>query len=212
MEALLMACNIPPGVLRQQWPFQRWPDYREDLWLKVLKRINKQFVPFYGNIIGSDISDSSIKLARSYLDGLWQLKNYCPNISFRVADCVSWEIEKDLAQISSQKGGSNKGANSRKENDNENQNNNHLMVVTNPPWGLRLRSEPTEEIWKDLGFFLKNNIGGGEAWVLTGNKKSETTKHLALKSTKKIPLKIGGVQTVLVNYNILPKWKDEFKE
>jgi len=199
LEALLMACNIPPAVLRENWPFQRWPDYREDLWLKVLKRTNKEFTPFYGNIVGSDISAHSIKLANGYLDGLWQLKNYCPNIYFRVGDCVSWDVEKDVSEHFHQKISNNEKERSQ----------NKLIAVTNPPWGLRLRSEPTEEIWKDLGFFLKNNIGGGEAWVLTGNKKSETTRHLGLKATTKTPLKIGGLQTVLVNYNVLPKWKDK---
>jgi 23S rRNA G2445 N2-methylase RlmL len=51
-------------------------------------------------------------------------------------------------------------------------------VVSNPPWDLRL-SRGAEDSWEDLGRFLREELGGGEAWLLSGNP--EMNKHLGLR-------------------------------
>jgi hypothetical protein len=56
-----------------------------------------------------------------------------------------------------------------------------------------------------LGQFLRENIGGGEAYILRGGPKSETSRYLGLQALRNRPLKIGGVNTVLSYYKVLPK-------
>lgn len=42
------------------------------------------------------------------------------------------------------------------------------VVLSNPPWGLRLADEDGEA-WKKLGLFLKQNARGGDAYLICGN-------------------------------------------
>jgi len=60
-------------------------------------------------------------------------------------------------------------------------------------------------LYSFLGHFLRENIGGGEAYILRGGPKSETSRYLGLQALKNTPLKIGGVNTVLSFYKVLPK-------
>lgn len=57
------------------------------------------------------------------------------------------------------------------------------LVVTNPPWDLRL-TEGAEESWTALGQWLKREAGGAQAWTLSGNP--ELTRALFMKASRKV--------------------------
>lgn len=75
------------------------------------------------------------------------------------------------------------------------------LVVSNPPWDLRL-SEGAEESWEAMGRFLKREAGGGTAWLLSGNP--DVTRGLRMKVERKVPIEQAGLSLRLLKYSVLP--------
>jgi putative N6-adenine-specific DNA methylase len=77
------------------------------------------------------------------------------------------------------------------------------LVVTNPPWGVRL-TETMSESWESLRVFLRQNCAPGtEAWVLCGDK--DATKHLGLRRSQSFVLQTGQQDLRWLQYMILDK-------
>ncbi|GFH17189.1 UPF0020 domain-containing protein [Haematococcus lacustris] len=104
------------------------------------------------------------------------------------------------------------------------------LVVTNPPWGLRLGSqrsdddqdageergghrglspdlEPGDEgqlesSWRSLATFLRAQCPDATALVLSGNKNA--FNYLRMKTFRKRPLTVGGVEARVHAYHVLP--------
>ncbi len=67
-EALMIACNIPPGYLRKKWGFFHLPEFSEKKWEKIKSKIESKIKSIeYGKIEGSDISKKEIEKARNNL-------------------------------------------------------------------------------------------------------------------------------------------------
>ncbi len=64
IEAAMKACNIPSGYYRKYYCFKKWRDFDEDLWNKVIEDASKEIIESEGRIIGSDISEESIDIAK----------------------------------------------------------------------------------------------------------------------------------------------------
>ena len=80
------------------------------------------------------------------------------------------------------------------------------VVVTNPPWGQRLKPADLAEPWKRLGNFLKSHCDGAFAWILSGSK--EATRHLRLKAASKHPLRHGKLDCRVLCYAIEGRKKE----
>jgi len=75
------------------------------------------------------------------------------------------------------------------------------VIVTNPPYGIRLgRDENLEMFYKYLGDFLKQKCKGSAAFVYFGERKY--IKKIGLKASWKIPIKAGGLDGRLVKYEM----------
>ena len=57
------------------------------------------------------------------------------------------------------------------------------LVVSNPPWGMRLEKD-CEEAWRGLGAFLRRECGGSSAWLLSGDKR--LTRELRMRAGSKL--------------------------
>ncbi len=75
-----------------------------------------------------------------------------------------------------------------------------LFIVTNPPYGERLKEEDIIEFYKEIGNTFKREYRGSEAWVLSSN--FEVLKFIGLKPSKKIPLKNGALDVKLQKYEM----------
>ena len=62
IEAALIALNIPPGIYRKEFAFEKWNDFDEDLF-DTLYNDDSYERPFDFHIYGSDISPRAIKIA-----------------------------------------------------------------------------------------------------------------------------------------------------
>ena len=64
IEAALIAANIAPGVYRNNYAFQQWPDYDEELYNKIYNDDSAER-EFTHKIYGSDIEGKAIAIARA---------------------------------------------------------------------------------------------------------------------------------------------------
>jgi len=75
------------------------------------------------------------------------------------------------------------------------------VIVTNPPYGIRLgRDENLEMFYKYLGDFLKQKCKGSAAFVYFGERKY--INKIGLKASWKKPIKAGGLDGRLVKYEM----------
>ncbi len=71
------------------------------------------------------------------------------------------------------------------------------VLVTNPPYGMRLGEKvEVENLYKELGDFLKLKCNGTSAFIYTG--EPSLRKHIGLKTTRRIPLDNGKLEGVLL--------------
>ena len=75
----------------------------------------------------------------------------------------------------------------------------HLQMVFNPPYGERIPVE-METFYKNIGDTLKQNYKDTEAWFITSNL--ESLKHVGLRTSRKIKLYNGSLESRLVKYDI----------
>lgn len=75
-------------------------------------------------------------------------------------------------------------------------------IVFNPPYGKRIETKnfSIEDFYKQIGDHLKQNFAQSEAWMFTGNLKA--LKHFGLKTSKKIILFNGPIESRLVKYEL----------
>lgn len=62
IEAALIALNIPPGIYRKEFAFEKWTDFNEELFDSLYNDESYER-PFMNLIYGSDISPKAIKVA-----------------------------------------------------------------------------------------------------------------------------------------------------
>lgn len=75
---------------------------------------------------------------------------------------------------------------------------NPALMITNPPYGERLRPEDLSQIYHTLGAKLKKEFQGGEAWVITS--KEELFDAMRLRPSFKVPLQNGALDCELRKY------------
>ena len=81
-----------------------------------------------------------------------------------------------------------------KKNDNE-----KLFIVTNPPYGERLTVDEIS-FYSSIGSYLKHNYSNSNFWMFTSSIIG--IKNIGFKSSKKIKLKNGKIETYLLCYEI----------
>lgn len=65
IEAAMKACNIPAGYYRKYFCLKKWRDFDEELWNKMIEDASGEIIEPEGRIIGSDISEESIEIAKT---------------------------------------------------------------------------------------------------------------------------------------------------
>ncbi|MBT8259997.1 MAG: class I SAM-dependent RNA methyltransferase, partial [Bacteroidia bacterium] len=64
IEAAMIACNIPPNLMRKEFAFERWQDWDVDLFEKIEESLLKKTRDFHYKILGYDKSPSAVKKAK----------------------------------------------------------------------------------------------------------------------------------------------------
>lgn len=76
------------------------------------------------------------------------------------------------------------------------------LVVTNPPYGIRLEQDPVEleQSWRGLGEFLRRCPAGSMAFVLSGDPMP--TQWLRLRAEDRLPVMNGGIDCRFLRYPV----------
>lgn len=73
------------------------------------------------------------------------------------------------------------------------------IVITNPPYGERMGDE-IEEMYEEIGNWMKTEMTGYECWLLSSNM--EAFKKVGLKPSKKLRIFNGKLECSFRNYSI----------
>lgn len=63
IEAAMIACNIPPNLLRKEFAFERWNDWDVELFEAIEESLLKKTRDFHHKLIGYDKSPSAVRKA-----------------------------------------------------------------------------------------------------------------------------------------------------
>ena len=189
IEAALLAADVAPGLMRMR-NFKllpaavRWKSYDMEVWkhlcqeAQVREQRGRQWLfgsnPNTGErncrIMGNELNSNAYSLALQNS----QRANVQEAIEFRLGNCQDWKIAHQIVE-------------------------GRTIVVSNPPWGVRL-TEDIEESWAALKTFLRAECVGAEAWVLSGNK--DVTRFLKMKKTRSVPLNTAAEKLRWLQYHV----------
>nr|WP_010130575.1 bifunctional 23S rRNA (guanine(2069)-N(7))-methyltransferase RlmK/23S rRNA (guanine(2445)-N(2))-methyltransferase RlmL [Microbulbifer agarilyticus] len=176
VEAALMAADVAPGLLREEFGFERWLNHQSDIWLalreEALQRRTAGIVKPLPEIRGYD-ADAKVlfaaesNIARAGLDK--QVRVSCrPVAAFKVPS------HRPVTAG---------------------------LVITNPPYGERLgEQEALRETYAELGGQLKKEFAGWKAAIFTGNP--ELCHSTGLRSHKQYKLFNGSIPSQLLLFDI----------
>lgn len=74
------------------------------------------------------------------------------------------------------------------------------LVVSNPPWGLRLDADEAAAAWRGLGQLARRALGGWRLALLSG--APEVTRNLGFKASRRFPVVVGGIESRLLLYDV----------
>ncbi len=83
------------------------------------------------------------------------------------------------------------------------------VLITNPPYGERLRPEDLSDIYRTLGEKLKREFQGGEAWIISS--REELFDSMRLRPSIKVPLQNGSLDCELRKYVTFEGKLDHFR-
>lgn len=167
VEAAMIACNIPANINRENFCFQNWNDFDEELYKKIVDASLNKTSEFHHKIIGFDKAPSAVTKAQENI----QAANLAEYITIEQKDF--FKTEK-----------STKGL---------------LHMVFNPPYGERLNID-IPDFYNKLGTTLKHGYPGTNAWLITSNL--EALKHVGLRTSKKIKVFNGKLESRFVKYEM----------
>ncbi|MEM7509771.1 MAG: THUMP domain-containing protein [Bacteroidota bacterium] len=81
------------------------------------------------------------------------------------------------------------------------------MMITNPPYGERLKPEDIFELYQMMGDRLKQEFSGYTAWILSSNK--DALKKIGLKADKRMELINGSLHCKFHQYSLYQGSKRE---
>ena len=83
IEAGMKALNIAPGILRDDFAFQKWRDFDLELWDMLYFEAKGAITTSDVKIYGYDISEQTVRIAKNNMSSFRELRK---NITFDQAD------------------------------------------------------------------------------------------------------------------------------
>ncbi|MDY6801437.1 MAG: THUMP domain-containing protein [Bacteroidota bacterium] len=167
IEAAMIAYGIPPGIYRQKFGFESWKDFDGELLEEIYEKETETKI-FRYKIIGSDISEIAIRIARENISNAALKRKIDLNIT-PIENYTPPENEKGT-------------------------------IVTNPPYGERLKRINIHDFYSTLGNLFKDKYQGYSIWLLSSNLNA--IKYIGLKPSKKITLYNGPLECKFLEYDI----------
>ncbi len=173
-EAALIALNIPPGIFRPSFSFEKWNDFDKELFDEIYQDDSGER-EFNFKIYGSDISQRAIKIAEQNVKSAG-LGKY---ISLKVKSIKDLEPRTEPC-----------------------------LMVTNPPYGERIKTEDIIGLYEILGTTMKHKLTSSTCWVISSD--IECLRKIGLKPTEKISLLNGALECSYNKYEIFSGKRNDF--
>lgn len=172
IEAMLLATNRKPGLLRFNYAFMHLVGYTEAMYDLEFKKLEEQVIDIPGlKVIATDISEDAINISRVNA-GIAGVEEY---IEFAVCDF------EETIPIAIEEGNG--------------------VVFFNPEYGDRLGVEAElEATYKRIGDFLKKKCKGYFGYIFTGNL--ELAKKIGLKPNRRIEFYTSKIDCRLLEYEL----------
>ncbi|MBZ7092482.1 bifunctional 23S rRNA (guanine(2069)-N(7))-methyltransferase RlmK/23S rRNA (guanine(2445)-N(2))-methyltransferase RlmL [Klebsiella quasipneumoniae] len=175
IEAAMLATDRAPGLHRDHWGFGGWAQHDEAIWKEVKAEAQtraRQGLAAYGSrFYGSDVDERVIDRARRNARRAG------------IGELIDFEV-KDVAQLNNPLP---KGP--------------YGTVISNPPYGERLESEPALiALHSLLGRIMKSQFGGWNLSVFSASP--ELLSCLQLRADKQFKAKNGPLDCVQKNYHL----------
>jgi putative N6-adenine-specific DNA methylase len=176
IEAVLIALNLPPGIFRDRYAFEKWDDFDAGLFEQVSTDDSRE-KEFNFKAYGSDVSPNAIEAAAK---------------NVRKAGLSKYI---DLKVLPVQQLTENPGEG---------------ILITNPPYGLRINPDDLMQIYYAIGERFKHAFIGYDVWIISSS--IEGLNQIGLKPSEKIKLINGDLDCEYRHYRIFPGKQKEFKE
>ena len=182
VEAALIAQNVYPGVFREEFAFERWKDFDEDL-LEEIYNDDSQERDFNYKIYGFDINRQAVAIATDNARSAGVSKI----VDVQQQDFYEFEWnpkskleddEIDESEVLSKK----------------------AIIITNPPYGERISTPDLLGTYRMIGERLKHQFLNNDAWILS--YREECFEQIGLKPSIKIPVYNGSLECEFRKYQI----------
>ena len=176
IEAALIAGNINPGIYRESFAFEKWPDFDSDLFESIYNDDSAER-DITCRILCGDKDPEAVRIARKNIKAA-RLES---NIDIVCRPMQEWDENENPGGI----------------------------LVSNPPYGERLRPADMETLYRQLGETLKFHFQGWNAWIL--GYKDEHFASIGLKPSAKYPLLNGSLECSLREYVLFDGKYNDFR-
>ncbi|WP_333011930.1 bifunctional 23S rRNA (guanine(2069)-N(7))-methyltransferase RlmK/23S rRNA (guanine(2445)-N(2))-methyltransferase RlmL [Kluyvera sichuanensis] len=175
IEAAMWATDRAPGLHRGHWGFSGWAQHDDAVWKEVKAdaqtRARAGLAAYESRFFGSDVDSRVVELARSNARRAG------------IGELITFEV-KDVAQLINPLP---KGP--------------YGTVISNPPYGERLESEPALIAMHSLlGRNMKNQFGGWNLSLFSASP--ELLSCLQLRAERQFKAKNGPLDCVQKNYHL----------
>ncbi|MHA8505618.1 bifunctional 23S rRNA (guanine(2069)-N(7))-methyltransferase RlmK/23S rRNA (guanine(2445)-N(2))-methyltransferase RlmL [Klebsiella pneumoniae] len=175
IEAAMLATDRAPGLHRGHWGFGGWAQHDDGIWKEVKAeaqtRARQGLAAYESRFYGSDVDERVIERARRNARRAG------------IGELIDFDV-KDVAQLNNPLP---KGP--------------YGTVISNPPYGERLESEPALiALHSLLGRIMKSQFGGWNLSVFSASP--ELLSCLQLRADKQFKAKNGPLDCVQKNYHL----------
>lgn len=183
IEAALIASDTAPGLVRKSpFAFTKLPSYNEELWQSIVKEAEEKREKAIDErdiyIYGSDLSPKAIRICEENAKAAG-VREF---IDLQVKDFNDYsEDDKPKCEMG--------------------------YIVTDPPYGVRMKEKDIENLYYDIGEKLSNVFKGWKATIMAAD--SELLSNIALKPERVNSLYNGSLFCQAAHYSI---FTDEEKE
>ncbi len=182
IEAALIASETAPGLIKtEDFAFKRLFSFDEEIWNKVVKEAEEKREKALRMrkilLFGSDISEKAIRIARQNAEKAG-VENL---IDFKTMDFMAY-TEQERPTSSG-------------------------YIVTDPPYGVRLKRKDIDELYAQLGDKLAALFKGWKATIIAS--ESDLFSNIAMKPERVNTLYSGAIECQAAHYSI---FTDEEKE
>ncbi len=178
IEAAMLAADVPPGALRENFGFMHLVGYEPESWTQLktedgrscfaLRATQDKRKTEYGGIVATDRDPQVVEAARRNAAGAG------------VEDLIRFSV-CDYADTPVEPGGG--------------------VVVFNPEYGERMGDKKAlKSVYWGIGQFLKRKCKGCTGYVFTGNP--ELARNIPLKPARQIPFWNSNIECRLLEFDL----------